>query len=209
MERRGEVMENKIIVQSFAGLWDEESEARLYNIANRKRCLHHNFVNASLLWEPTKSNPKRFSIKLESPKSEFTCEWGVGYGGIRLCSQCKTIDCIHLWDNDKAATYIVQHGPFYEEHRSVDTCRICGRRIARSGCGVSKPSDDSQRIIAEEYMALNGREFNPWAFGSGWSIEFPVYVSRTLASGGEAAAREAVRRAFISGDISGLMGKLS
>jgi hypothetical protein len=196
------------IVKSIEGLYDEVSKAVLMQVNNRKRCFSHSFINASLHWESphTAKDDSYYSIDLQSRKiHEFDCEWGFGYGAIRYCEKCKYISCIHLWDKAKFVVYQIDAGPFYHDEWYVETCRICGRRIRTGGCGVSKPSDEGWRILMDEHKALTGSEFKTGSFGSGYSCELPVHLSEVFASAGEAAARQAARAAFQSGDISYLM----
>jgi hypothetical protein len=201
-------MSERVVVQSIDGLYDEEAEAIVRRIDERKFCFKHKFVNASLAWaSKTYPNCPYFFIDIENRADQpgFCFPWGVGYGGIRYCKRCKLIDCIHVWDKAKSVVYAIVSSPFYETCSVVETCRACGRRVLTNGWGSCKPSVDSARIITEEYQKLKGVEYDASRFGSGWSLEFPVHISEVLASQGEEAAREEARTAFRIGDISYLM----
>ena len=83
--------------------WDEKSVAETHNISNRKVCLvHHNFINANLHWsKKVPSGEYHISLQNNGEDERFGSPWGRGYGGIRFCKNCKYIDCIHIWEDEK------------------------------------------------------------------------------------------------------------
>ena len=87
-------MENQILMtDDIKNHYDENSEAVLMNINDRKFCFKHDFINASLYWESKRDEKNSYcSIHFESKAREnFNPEWGTGYGGIRYCKKCKHI----------------------------------------------------------------------------------------------------------------------
>jgi len=88
--------------------WDEVSKAESHNISDRKLCLTHEWINASLRFEKVFDNGHSVSVSIEERHDmvhrsslgdeHFGRKWGGGYGGIRFCCNCKLIDCIHFWE---------------------------------------------------------------------------------------------------------------
>ena len=120
--------------------WDEESAATLYNITDVKYCLFHNFVNASLHFGKT-TEEGEYSISLQADrKPNFNPEWGTGYGGIRFCTRCKKIDCIHLWEDQPQpdeAWKTCDH-EWLHPNKTQWKCRRCGAQFNwMCGCGGS------------------------------------------------------------------------
>lgn len=193
-------MSDKIEVLTFDGLYDEKSEAVLHNILNRKRCWNHNFINGSLHFEKSVDEKTYYSITLESVASTFNPEWGTGYGGIRYCTKCKIIDCIHMWSTTE--TYIKRLSDFCYDSLSVSSCRICNRRISRGSCRVNEPSSAAWGLITgvASEMGRPAPGINS-GYGSAWMCEFPVQVSQILKQSGELAAKEFVRETFNQGEI--------
>lgn len=77
--------------------WDEEAISESHNISNRKICLSHDWINATLRFERKTSNGfMSVSIEERHDDEHFGRRWG-GVGGIRFCQKCKLIDCIHFW----------------------------------------------------------------------------------------------------------------
>lgn len=192
-------IKNAILVSSVNGLYDEKTEAVIMNISDRKRCWKlHDFINASLCWEKKISEKKHFSIWIESPKTELLSGWGQGCGGIRYCRKCKLIDCIHLWEEPRKA-YEVEEGKYYSVGYSIDTCRVCNRRILRSSWGSCNPNMKALEIISKAASEIGKNVQN---YPSGWHVELPVYISEILDSQGEEAAMQAARQAFSGSALS-------
>jgi hypothetical protein len=81
--------------------WDEEIKSETHNISTKKLCLVHNFINASLHWsKKVPSGEYHISLQNDEEIRRFGPSWG-GRGGIRFCKNCKEIDCIHIWEDDK------------------------------------------------------------------------------------------------------------
>ena len=80
-------------------IWDEEAKCQTYNINDKSICLiKHDFVNASLHWSKVLEKGVKAHISLENRVAgPFTPQWG-DRGGIRFCTRCKFIDCIHNWE---------------------------------------------------------------------------------------------------------------
>lgn len=200
-------MTQTTVVKTIEGLYDEKAEAKLYSINARTLCIGaHRWVNASLHWQGEKRKDGSYcDITFESEKNRYGgAEWGFGYGGIRFCSKCKHIDCIHHWEAQ--IVYRVERSKFYAEMYSVDTCLTCARRILRSSYGSCEPSAEAHSIIVDAAEAcgkpvpgLGG------GYGSGWMCEFPVAVSDVLDSQGHDAALRYAISTFMNGDCSDAM----
>lgn len=203
-------------VQSFDGLYDEQCEAILHNIAKsespaeslgwferirrawRPPSFHqHTFVNGSLRFEKN-----GFSINLQSDETQWAPAWGGGYGGIRYCAACKFIDCIHLFG--EPTLYRLPLSDFHYARLEVGTCKICKRRINRGACTVNNPTLESRELIARVATEL-GKPIpsGPGSpYGSGWYIELPVQVSQILSRGDVRQAESFVRSCFIAGRVN-------
>lgn len=193
-------IKNAIVVSSIDGLYDEKAEAILSHINDRKKCVwKHDLVNASLYWGSKKDDKgSYFSINLESPKSQFSCAWGMGYGGIRYCKRCKLIDCIHLWEEELEKVYEIEKGKYYSEGYSIKTCRVCERRILCSSWGSAQPSRRAFELLSQAAHEL-GKDLNKYP--SGWHVELPIYISEMIDSQGEAVAMDCARRAFMDTEL--------
>ena len=188
-------MSDKVIVRSFDGLYDVVAEATMHHINTRKRCLKHNFINASLYWESAHDPDDRshWSIDLREQEEGFG-----GTGRIRFCVNCKMISCMHKWE-DPTTTYVLEHGKFYQEEIIVGKCARCGLRVMYGGCGVCKPTPDAWNVIdtvAKEMGRRSPSLGHDAGYGSGWLCELPVAVSQILDAQGEQAAKDYVRGCF-------------
>jgi hypothetical protein len=186
------------LVETVEGLYDEKAEAKLMHINARKMCFKHKFINASLNWRKGDFEKGPYwSIAIEERHDDplFGKAWGIGYGGIRFCVNCKIIDCIHIWGEQK--TYRQQVNPYYSIGYNVETCNVCGRRILRGTWGdYTKVKTEAQRLIeeiAQEYGTTTSR------CGSGFSLELPMTVSLMMDRGED--ARAYVRAVFDRGHI--------
>lgn len=185
-----------IKVSSIDGLFDEKSEALSCNISYRTLCLTHKWINASLHFERDK-----FFVSMEAPaKENFNREWGMGYGGMRYCRNCKLIDCIHLWDEKKH--YEIEQGKYYSLHHDIGHCRICERRILLVVWGDSHPDQSIWTIIHDACRATNrpSVDFNS-GYGSAWFSEFPIQVCDVRDSHGDEAALAYAKQILLSGDL--------
>lgn len=202
------------VVNRIEGLYDEKSEAVLMNINARNptlRCLlgKHDFINASLYWSKNKNR----SIDISSPgyknkDGKIYGAFGIGYGGIRYCRQCKTIDCIHYWD--EKTEYAVQHGRYFAEVYDVAVCGACNRRVLRGSFGEMKPSPEAWALIEEVARKLGRRSPSPGSgYGSAWMLEFPVAVSRIIDDQGVKAAELYAESTFLSGDCQSAITAVS
>jgi hypothetical protein len=118
-----------IDVFTFEGEYEEDSEAKIYNILDKKLCLKHDWTNASLHWV---KNGYYIEWKPQ-PVNDKSTKWGF-YGEFRICKKCKEIDCIHYydeekllrrWDNSKDyAVAVIKH------------CKRCNTWIYTNGWGV-------------------------------------------------------------------------
>lgn len=142
-------------VESIDGLYDEIAEARLMDINKRKFCIRHKWINASLRWE--KQLDEGFtSINFESEKGMFNREWGKGYGGIRFCSKCKRIDCIHRFKKEDTIEYRIGNMEDYDAFY-VEKCEICGRKILTGSCQVlSKTPNLQERFYKPGAIEITG-----------------------------------------------------
>lgn len=190
--------EKRTTVPSINGLYDEKSEAVVMYMNDKKFCLKHDFINASLIWNKKTINDRMVEIPLESEeKKGFYPAWGNGYGGIRYCKKCKKIDCIHIWDNHNTY-YIPIHSNFYGIEYYVSHCEICDKRILRSSCCVCTPNIDANILIQNVYHEVTGKSFNAFNFGSGFSIELPTYISMLLEDGKQDQAKRYLYGLFTS-----------
>ena len=205
-------------VDSIAGLYDEEVEARIYSINDRRTCFRHKWVNASLHWvkqievkdEGDKSSGSCYEVSLESSKAKFNREWGTGYGGIRFCKRCKLIDCIHLFRGEKV--YRVYRDEFYYVSYSIEQCEICKRKILRTGCGVCNPSKEAMMLISEVAKELGiswTGDPRKDGFASSYYLELPTNVSRLLKpiegrteKQAEMEVRAYISEAFMQGGVN-------
>ena len=192
-------MENQILMtDDIKNHYDENSEAVLMNINDRKFCFKHEFINASLYWESKHDEKNSYcSIHFESKAREnFNPEWGTGYGGIRYCKKCKHIDCIHVFEDSK--TYKVETDEFSGSDYVVDYCGICKRRILRSAGGYSNPSKEAFELA---HQVLKEHNIEMYNCGSGYFIELPIHVSRVLRDYGEDAAKKYLENVVSHGSI--------
>lgn len=184
---------SKIEVASLEGLFDEKAEALLMNIRDRRLCVKHNWVNASLCWE--KDNR---SISLENTSPQFPPAWGGGYGGIRYCRKCKEIDCIHYWDEEYV--YVIKHNSYVADTYSVAHCKFCQRRILRSSSRSYSPNSKAFDIIDQAAIALGrpsiSSQFPAGHYGSGFYCELPAAVSLIIDRDGVEAARAYALQVF-------------
>ena len=201
----------KVLVGSINDLYDEKAEALVMNI--NARHFHPfttcNWINASLAW--MKDNR---SINLQSPGIKYKLEgevfeaFGQGYGGIRFCQKCKTIDCIHYWERE--TTYQVERNKYQSINHVVGLCRFCKLRILRSSGIELHASQEAWELISEVAISLgkNVPGLNN-GYGSGWVCELPVAVSQILDEQGRQAAESYLRSTFRAGDCSGAMAQVS
>ena len=115
-----------IDVKDFSEFCDEKSVAESHNILDKKFCLKHDWINASLRWEKN-----GYSVDIESLKDWSGKKWGTGYGAIRFCRKCKKIDCIHYWDIEK--TYRIWINSKDYDICVIKHCKRCRRNIAVGG----------------------------------------------------------------------------
>ncbi len=196
--------EKRVVITSIDGLYNEKAKPLIMNINDRRlspKCLvgAHTFINASLDW--VKENR---SISLKSDGIERDGEtwyaFGQGYGGMRYCSDCKKIDCIHYWESE--TSYQIKHSNYESTIYVIGLCRFCELRILRFSCGESSSSPAAQELIKKVAVELGRR--NPWespGYGSGWVLEFPATVSNLLETKGTDLAEAYVRGCFLRGSL--------
>lgn len=196
------------VVKTIEGFYDEKAEALSVNIAKRRLCLKHDWVNASLHWskqveiktEGEKSSGSCYHISIESlARENFNSEWGIGYGGIRFCKNCKQIDCIHLWEWQKE--YWVRENEFCHDSSIIAKCKICERRILKSGVRLYSSSPEAYNLIQRVVKELNIPYDNPVSssYGSNFYTLLPMRTAYILKTATEAEAEGYVRSVFISG----------
>lgn len=125
-------MEEKYIdVFVFDEEYDEQAEAKIYNILDKKLCIKHKWVNASLQWI---KNGYWVELVTKKATPEST-EWGF-YGKFRFCKKCKKIDCIHYLDE----TRLLRRWENSKDYSiaTIQHCKRCGKWIYTHGCGVIK-----------------------------------------------------------------------
>ena len=122
-------MNNYIDVSEFRGYYDEETEARIYNILNRKFCLKHQMVNASLQWI---KNGYCVDVITEKATKDST-KWGFN-GEYRFCKRCKKIDCIHYMDDKRNLRRWINSKDY--DVANIQHCKRCNKWIYVSGCRV-------------------------------------------------------------------------
>lgn len=191
------IQDKIIITDNIEKYYDEESEAVLMNINNRKFCLKHKFINASLQWERN-----NYSIRLESKaRKNFNPEWGTGYGGIRYCKRCKCIDCIHIFEPTK--TYCIETNEFSGANFIISRCKICKRRILRGVYGYTGSLIESHKLINDVFQehGMKSPLSKESEYGSGYFIELPLNVSRLLRDCDENAARAYIESVIKCGRI--------
>jgi len=185
------------VVPSIDGLYDDKAEDLTADISDRKHCLRHQFINASLHWGLW---AKGF-VPLEAEnRPRFHRAWGSGYGGIRFCKNCKQIDCIHDFTDQ---CYEVKLDQFYSDQYIIGHCAICKCRILRSHCGCFRTSQEALDLIVKVAKEM-GKPFtgNPLTdgWGSGYYLEFPYRVSHLLLESTQ-AAEAFIRLTFARGQI--------
>ena len=180
-----------VTIKSVEGLYDEKSEAVIYNINQRKLCLNHDFVNASLQWE-RRDAENWWSVSFDDIGEK-------GYGAFRFCKKCKHIDCVHLWS--ETIEYEIKTDAYYAVHKVISKCKRCGLRINHGGSGYCTPSTEAQELIDAEFAALGKKPRTNQNYPSGWFIDLPINVSRLLDAGGIDAARKYIRQVAETGTI--------
>jgi hypothetical protein len=187
--RGGKEMSEYIDVKTIEGLFDERAESASMHINDRRNCFRHKFINASLRWDNRKDGQDGFfSFDLFDEK---------GYGNIRFCERCKMIDCVHKFDEEK--TYRVKVDEFMAYIYCIGFCRICGRRIYRSGCTKMTPSEEAVKIVEEAAVDMR---FDLKNCGSAFFIELPYQVSVILKREGKLAAIDQARGTFALGRVT-------
>jgi len=186
-------------VESIDGLFDEESAAITRNIRDKKFCIKHKLVNASLYWADT---PNRH-VSVEGK------DWG---SIIRYCVNCKWLDCLHHWGEE--ITYRIYSHKFYYSAWFIKTCKFCEKRIKTGGCGVHDSTVEAFELIAEVAKSYNkewtgdpappaeGCKMEPTkrcGYGSNWYTILPSTTSRILADEGREMAKLYVQGVFMSG----------
>jgi hypothetical protein len=178
--------------------YDEKAEAITCNINQRKFCLTHDFVNASLHWQ---DKSDRYSLQMEAPARDgFNYEWGMGYGGIRYCRTCKLLDCIHNFSETMEYRKIIDE--FEYIGYNVAKCRICDRRILRSSWGSSSTSPEAYEIIARIAKEMGepwGGDYHTMPYGSNYYIVLPRETARFLkrsVNGAEDYVRQGFRQGY-------------
>ena len=122
-------MNEYIDVVTFEGHYDEQSEARIYNILEKKFCLKHDWTNATLQWIKN-----GYYVDIETTKcTEESTEWG-HYGEFRFCKKCKKIDCIHYLDDTKKLRRWINSQDY--DTGIIQHCKRCDKWIYTVGCRV-------------------------------------------------------------------------
>ena len=204
-----EIVKVILEVKNIEGLYDERAEAVTLDISNRCLCFKHKFINASLYWEKEiidtpserdKGSGRLYSVSLECPERKgFNYEWGMGYGGIRVCRNCKLIDCLHYFNNE--VEYRVVRDEFFYTAHIVSRCQICERKILRQGWGSYNNDPKVWEIINRIAKDLNKPLINSpdGGYGSNYYTVFPAEASRRLKVS-EQECEKYVRDIFIKGE---------
>lgn len=194
-----------IIVSALEGLFDEEAEAAIYEINDRRLCLRHSWVNASLQWQTeTTAEGKFWAVTFRGGEWCNEPAWGQGHGGIRFCKRCKRIDCIHLFEE---STYKIPVDAYVWGEYVIGVCRRCHRRILLAGWQVVSHSEKDIALIQEIANELGASwSVHPlsFAYGSYYYTDFPVAVARLLDTGEGERARRFIRETFTLGAEPGL-----
>ena len=175
--------------------FDEESEALTCNIGDRKLCLKHDYVNASLHYQ--KNGRYHFDIFRNN---------GNG-GSVRYCKRCKKIDCVHIFD--KTIQYEARYR-YYKTVNVVAHCSSCDKWIHTNGWTSHGGEGCEGNAAREKVLDIIGQEISKHSFpkdyigfGSGFWCEGVDNLAFSYEQYGEDATRKEIAR-IISGYASAM-----